>query len=50
MTGRNRFIKSVIASTNASETQMPWTRGSTRRKMIARRDEAASQTPRIKTG
>ena len=49
MTVRARFIKSVIATAKATETDMPWTRGATRREAIARREDSATPLRRVKT-
>ncbi len=46
MTGRRRFIKSIIATAKSDETQMPWTRGTARREMIARRTTKDAQPNR----
>jgi len=49
MTVRSRFIKSVVASAKANDTQMPWARGDARRKMIARRAQSNVVPIRRKT-
>ena len=49
MTVRSRFIKSVVATAKSDETQMPWTRGDARSKMIQRRVEAKDAIQRTKT-
>lgn len=46
MTLRDRFIKSVIATAQANDTQMPWTRGAARRKSITRRHAPDAAEPR----
>ncbi|MFY9212237.1 MAG: hypothetical protein WAO69_14020 [Aestuariivita sp.] len=48
MTVRSRFIKSVIATAKADETEMPWSRGTSRRKTILRRSAAVALAPRQK--
>ena len=48
MTVRSRFIKSVVASAKANETEMPWTRGATRRKTILRRSAPVTLAARPK--
>ncbi|WP_172676975.1 hypothetical protein [Aestuariivita boseongensis] len=48
MTVRSRFIKSVVAAAKSNETEMPWARGSARRKMILRRSAPVALTPRGK--
>ena len=48
MTVRSRFIKSVVATAKANETELPWARGNARRKMIQRRSAPVAVTPRAK--
>lgn len=43
---RTRFIKSVIATANATKTELPWARGTTRRANALRRTEP---TPALRT-
>ena len=45
MTLRDRFIKSIIATAQADDTQFPWTRGAARQKNVTLRN-AASGSPR----
>ena len=49
MTVRSRFIKSVIATAKVNETELPWARGSARRKMILRRSAPVALAPRVKS-
>lgn len=44
MKGNRRFLKSIIASSKSFDSQMPWTRGKTRRASIA----ARKSTPALK--
>ena len=46
MTVRSRFIKSVVATAKSNEVEMPWTRGTARRKMILRRSAAVTLASR----
>ena len=45
MTLRDRFIKSIIATAQADDTQFPWTRGAARQKNVSRRN-AVTESPR----
>lgn len=49
MTVRSRFIKSVIATAKTTETDLPWARGSVRRKTAMRRSAQASAPRRAKS-
>ncbi|MCG7627629.1 hypothetical protein MHM88_07420 [Epibacterium sp. MM17-32] len=44
MPSQSRFVKSIIATSKAQEVRMPWTRGATRKAMIARRRAKATET------
>ena len=48
MTVRSRFIKSVVATAKSTETEMPWARGTARRKMILRRSAPVTLATRTK--
>ncbi len=48
MTGRNRFIKSIIATVKRDETKLPWTRQAVRQNPVQRRAET-DRTTRHKT-
>ena len=37
MPAQSRFVKSIIATSKAQNIRMPWTRGTPRKDMIARR-------------
>jgi hypothetical protein len=49
MPSQSRFVKSIIATSKAQEVRMPWTRGATRKAMIARRRAKAAETAATQT-
>jgi hypothetical protein len=40
MPAQSRFVKSIVSTSKSQDVKMPWTRGATRKAMIARRQKA----------
>ncbi|MDF9302214.1 hypothetical protein HGD90_04650 [Rhodobacteraceae bacterium R_SAG7] len=41
MPAQSRFVKSIISASSSQEVKMPWTRGTLRKEMITRRNDAS---------